>query len=662
LFELKGHQGDVYFASFSPDSTLLATAGKDHVGRIWETATGKLHAILVGHTADVNWISFHPQAWWNRRVLTASDDKSVRIWNCDTGKSEGMLSTGDAPAVAVEVIAVGDELKPESHYEIVAGDDAGWLRTWDWGTRRPLHSSRAHGGRIEAICPSRPGGWWITASSDGSAREWNGTSGTSIRAHMMNAGIVTVSCNSEATLAALGAGRSDRESGTAHQRDAAGRQLGAQIGIWDLLTGMQWLALSAPATRSYESVRFFPGRYQVIAGGRGYDPQKGEQPLLLWDLATRKSWQPVDGNHPACWCAALSVDGTRLATAGTDGIVRVWDSSALPAGTRLPGSHGEPERRVGSIRYSPDGRKLLVPHTNLALPGRGDSFVLWDVTGERPKPLRTEATPQKLLGSSAAAFSHDGRLIALSEIQLSNKWFAGSIRVLESDSLREIARSSGYDGLFKTLVLANDGRTIAATTRNEPLDSARLYVWNTDQTKPKLFRESRAIHFLTTVLSPDGTLLATNEERVELFQFPSMRPAATLPIQLGGCGVIAFSPDGKTLAAGGERGIIYLCELATGKIRAELRSDGHAILSLAFSPDGTRLAAGLTGTPRIDLWHLKSGKRLAPLALPTDSQSVGDLVFSPDQRTLAAAGTGGTGCVFLFPLGPVDVPPASASP
>jgi WD40 repeat protein len=125
---------------------------------------------------------------------------------------------------------------------------------------------------------------------------------------------------------------------------------------------------------------------------------------------------------------------------------------------------------------------------------------------------------------------------------------------------------------------------------------------------------------------------------------------------MGGCGAIAFSPDGKALAAGGESGIIYLCELATGKIRTELRSDGHAILSLAFSPDGTRLAAGLAGSPRVDLWHLKSGKRLAPMDLPSDSQSVGDLVFSPDQRTLAAAGIGGTGCVFLFPLGPVEPP------
>ena len=173
LFDLKGHKGEVYFVTFSPDGTLLATAGQDRIGRIWETATGKLHATLVGHTADVNWISFHPQAWWERRVLTAGDDKTVRIWNCDTGKPEGVLSTGDAPAVAVEVVLVNqfdhrNGEQQESQCEIVCGDHVGRLWVWDWGTRRLLHSVQEHGGRIQAISSYRQGGWWITASNDGS--------------------------------------------------------------------------------------------------------------------------------------------------------------------------------------------------------------------------------------------------------------------------------------------------------------------------------------------------------------------------------------------------------------------------------------------------------------------------------------------------------------
>jgi WD40 repeat protein len=658
LFDLKGHKGEVYFVTFSPDGTLLATAGQDHTARIWDATTGKLHCTLTGHGEDVNWISFHALAWYTRWVATASDDKTVRIWNCDTGKCLGVLSTGQSKAVAAEIIgldrydhATGEGRKPA--YEIVAGDHAGRMHVWDFSTLKELLLTQAHSARIEAITPFREG-CWITASDDGTAWEWSGASGARLREHAFDAAIYSVACNSDSTLAAFAIGRSRNETGVVYRHDASGQQIGAQIAIDNLRTGTPWLALTGPGTRGYESVRFFPGRCLLIAASRNSDPQKGAQSLLVWDPPTQEYWAPVEESHPACWCAALSADGSRLATAGTDGIVRVWDSSELPTGTRLPGSFGAPERSVGSLRYSPDGRNLLITHANLGFPGRGDSFVLWDVAGKRPKLLHADATPASQQGSLAAGFSRDGRLIAVADTQLSGTQFEGGIRVLEADSRREVARSSGYDGVFRSLVLSDDGRTVAAATRHEPPTSARLYVWNTDQPAPKLFRQGHGIHFLTMVLSPDGKLLATNEDRVELFEFPSMRSIATLPFQLGICGAIAFSPDGKTLAAGGEAGIIHLWNLATHTHRADMRSDGHAILSLAFSPDGTRLAAGLAGTPRVDLWHIKSGKRLAALALPSDSQSVGDLAFSPDQRTLAAAGMGGTGCAFLFPLGPVE--------
>ena len=100
LFDLVGHKGEVYFVTFSPDGKRIATAGQDHTARIWDAENGKLVAILKGHTDDVNWISFSPRD--PRIVLTASDDKTVRIWNCESGKPITVLSS-NARMVAVEV-------------------------------------------------------------------------------------------------------------------------------------------------------------------------------------------------------------------------------------------------------------------------------------------------------------------------------------------------------------------------------------------------------------------------------------------------------------------------------------------------------------------------------------------------------------------------------
>ena len=198
--------------------------------------------------------------------------------------------------------------------------------------------------------------------------------------------------------------------------------------------------------------------------------------------------------------------------------------------------------------------------------------------------MHSEATPANQCGSLAADFSHDGRLIAVADTQGSGKRFTGDIRILQADSRREIARSSGYDGVFRGLAISADGRTVVAVTGDEPWQYARLYVWNIDQSTPKLVRESKGAHFRTAVLSPDGTLLATNEDRVELFQFPSMRPAITLPNQFVGCQTMAFSADGKTLAAGGEGGIIHVWDLASHTNRADLRSMGARLCPSPFHP------------------------------------------------------------------------------
>lgn len=662
LLELVGHQGEVYFVAFSPDGKRIATAGQDHTGRIWDARTGKLLATLSGHTDDVNWITFFPDAA-DHRVATASDDKTVRVWDCATGKQEAVLLGHKSKVVSVEVATPENRDHDISTFPsvIVSGDHQGQLFVWEWPGGRRLRSIPAHSNRIQAIAPMRGHDFWITASADQTAKEWNAITWTAIRPHVFDTGISGVSCNSEGTLAAFST--SVRAQEVDAQSDPTGNVLESRLILDDLQNGNHWITLLGPPRLGYESVRFYPGRCALVAVSRAR-ARAGEatHDVVLWDVPTQRWWDVVDPNSSASWCAAFSPNGTRLATAGLDGIVRVWDSSALPAGTRLPSLDRDPEPPVGSLRYSPDGRKLLVTHVRLRPIRRADSYVVWDVTGERPKPLYKEQTPETDLGSSAASFSRDGRFLAASDTILSGTRLTGTIRVLEADTGREIARSTGYDGIFRSLEFSADGRSVMAATRDEPLGIARLYLWNIDQSAPKLFRESNRNHFLTAVLSPDGKLLATNEERVELFEFPSMRLAATLPTQLGHCGSIAFSPNGKTLAAGGEGGIIHFWDIAGGARIMDLRSDGHAILSLAFSPDGTRLAAGLAGTPRVDLWHLKSGKRLAPFAMPSDSQSVGDLAFSPDQRTLAAAGVGATGCVFLFPLGSVDARRVRASP
>jgi len=79
---LKGHTDDVVAAAFSPDGKRVATASQDATARIWDARTGASSEPLIGHTAGLTALAFNKDG---SRLATTGTDTDVRIWNGRTG-------------------------------------------------------------------------------------------------------------------------------------------------------------------------------------------------------------------------------------------------------------------------------------------------------------------------------------------------------------------------------------------------------------------------------------------------------------------------------------------------------------------------------------------------------------------------------------------------
>jgi WD40 repeat protein len=97
---------------------------------------------------------------------------------------------------------------------------------------------------------------------------------------------------------------------------------------------------------------------------------------------------------------------------------------------------------------------------------------------------------------------------------------------------------------------------------------------------------------------------------------------------------VAFSPDGKTLAAGSWDGVVRLWEVASGKELRQFDKQHGPVRSVAFSPDGKMLASGGDGSP-IVLWDPHTGKELCRLV---GHRGITFVTFSPDGKLLASKG------------------------
>jgi WD40 repeat protein len=301
---------------------------------------------------------------------------------------------------------------------------------------------------------------------------------------------------------------------------------------------------------------------------------------------------------------------------------------ALPPGAkaRLGALRHQHNRLVCSFTPSPDGRVLGVVSP-------GDVRLVEATTGRTLVRVRT---PEGTF--HALAFSGDGQHFVL--VGYRDRQAHGPHLVLVGDAATGAVQRQfevPLAGPYPCPQLSHDGRLLVLWSADQ---KGTAVVWDT-QARVERWRTVTASRGLQApvpcLLSPSGGLLAVAQEdgSVALRVADSGRTLQRLAAGPGAVRAMAFSPDGRTLAIGGEGAEtpISVFDVNTGRLRRRLSVSVALVDSLAFSRDGKHLLLR-TGDERLSLWDAATGRLLfrSPVVA---SHRAPAAVISPDGRTLA---------------------------
>ena len=335
--------------------------------------------------------------------------------------------------------------------------------------------------------------------------------------------------------------------------------------------------------------------------------------IRLWRVVDGEEQPPLRGHTAGVISVCWSPDGKTLSSASEDKSIKVWD---VAMGKVLASYKANPEKTPKRTVWTTDGNQLatLLPEKKIGI------YFMKEAGRELIFPANCDVI--------SIAWNHDGTKLAGVNHQ-------GFVRIWDPSTgkLRKDLSPGNYSPLT-SVTWSPDGRFLAFSGWDRS-----IYIWDVESGKQvdslvghqKILRNvawGKGGRYLATA-GKDGTLKIRNMK---------MQPErASLVGHDKGVTSVRWSPDGERFVSGGLDYQAKVWDARTGKVLKTLRGHKGNVRDVAWSPDG-KLLASASADSSVKLWDADHYKELATLR--GHSFRVRDVAFSSDNRILASVANG----------------------
>jgi len=421
-----------------------------------------------------------------------------------------------------------------------------------------------------------------------------------------NAGRVQTLLNADPVEALILAIKATGESVAASLNDVRGRETFSRVqsSLRDVAGDARERNLLTANTEAVNSLALSPnGKILASAGDDGM--------IRLWDTSGNPIGQPIDplpnGLKTPLYSVAFSPDGKTIVSGDEEGTIRLWNIS----GKLIKGFKGH-QGSVSSIRFSPDGKTIVS--------GSDDGTIgLWNTSGNRVgKPFKGHKD-----GINSIALSPDGKTIVSGGKDKTVRLWTRQGKLIGQPW-------TGHEGMVTSVAFSPDGNTIASGSYD-----GQIRLWKSSgEAIGKPFKGHEGAPILSVAFSRTGVIVSGGWDGTISLWDVRGNPLLGHPLigHLGAVSSVALSPDGKTIFSSDDTGTIRLWD-TDGYLLGQPFTQDAVVFSAALSPDGKKIVTG-SFDKTIRLWDTSGN----PIGQPFKGHKdwVRAVAWSPDGKKIVS--------------------------